>query len=237
MANILSAKRIKSFANERPKSLAALVAEHLRQMIFKRELELGEMLSEEKIASSLKVSRTPVREAFTLLQLQGLITILPKRGSFVFSFDANDIEEFIQYRLILETQTAPLALKNNRIKTSAKLYKAIALMKKSFSITDSHDIEEAMAYAEADNMFHNAFFEYCENHYLGQAYEIVAGRFAALRAHLTPLRRIHTRSYSEHVEIAKAFESGDVELVVKILTQHVTQTAVDYTYFLSKNSV
>lgn len=221
-------KPIRNITIDRPKSLAAIVAERLRQAILRAEFALGEMVSEEKIASAMNVSRTPVREALTMLQMQGLITILPQRGSFVFKPDANDLRALVQFRLILETQAAPLALKNDPVRALARLHKAIDMMDRA------RETENILAYAEADTIFHNTFFEFCGNRYLKEAYEIAAGRVAALRAHLAvPLEMHRSRTYSEHLDMAAAFANGDLDTLLEILSQHIENMEGNYIRALS----
>lgn len=216
-------KGMKAISISRPKSLAAIVAERLREAIMSAELSLGEMLSEEKIAASMNVSRTPVREALTMLQLQGLITIVPQRGSFVFKPDSEDLGALVQYRLMLEREAAQLAMKNNPVRAAAALGRIVAQMK------NASETDDLQIYAQADNQFHNVFFEFCENHYLSQAYEIAGGRIAALRAHLSfPLEMHRGRTLIEHIEIAEAFERGDLKTALAVLEVHITNMEENY---------
>ncbi len=216
MARILSAEQMKNIAKKRPKTLVVEVAEKIREMIFKREFALGEMLSEEQIAASMKISRTPVREAFSLLQLQGLITILPQRGSFVFTMGADDLGELIQYRLILEQQALTLAINVDRPNATARLNEVLE------QLTQAKRQEDPLTYAEADTLFHEVFFEYCGNHYLRQAYEIVSGKIAALRTHLAePLQIQNNPSYEEHMQMTKAFSRGELTQALEILRRHI----------------
>jgi len=216
-------KNTKTITIVRPKSLAAIVADRLRDAILKTELSLGEMLSEEKIANAMNVSRTPVREALTMLQLQGLINIIPQRGSFVFKPDAADLEALVQYRLMLETQAAQLAMKANPVKAAAALGRVVAAMERA------SENDDAAAYTEADSSFHNVFFEFCGNHYLSQAYEIAGSRIAALRAHLSqPLGMHRGRTLREHIEIAQAFERGDARTALGILEVHIANMRENY---------
>ena len=69
----------KKFAIEMPKSLTEIVAQRVRQAIIDGEFALGQMISEETLAESFGVSRTPVRDALTLLQTTGLVEIRSKR--------------------------------------------------------------------------------------------------------------------------------------------------------------
>lgn len=216
-------KGMKAISISRPKSLAAIVADRLRDAIMSAELSLGEMLSEEKIAAAMNVSRTPVREALTMLQLQGLITIVPQRGSFVFKPNADDLVALVQYRLMLEREAAKLAMTNNSVRTAAALNRVVAQMHKA------SENDDAQAYTHADNQFHTVFFENCGNHYLSQAYEIAGGRIAALRAHLSlPLEMHRGRTLVEHMEIAQAFEKGDLHTALEVLETHITNMNENY---------
>jgi DNA-binding GntR family transcriptional regulator len=207
----------------RAKSLAALVAERLKRSIFTTEIRLGEVLSEEKIAAAMRVSRTPVREALTLLQLQGLITIVPQRGSIVFRPDADDIKALVQYRLMLEMQAAPMAMKHAPLHAVAQLDKAVAAM------SVARETEDALAYADADGLFHSAFFEHCGNRYVREGYEVCANRISALRAHLSrPLEMFRSRTHTEHVDIAAAFARNDVDALLEILHVHISDMEGNY---------
>ena len=74
---------MRSLKLDTPKSLSQRVMQRLRQAIIDGEFALGAAISEEMVANSFGVSRTPVREAMGLLQAQGLVVIRPQVGSFV----------------------------------------------------------------------------------------------------------------------------------------------------------
>ncbi len=215
--------QLAEIAIERPKSLAVLVADRLRKAIFSTEIKLGQVLSEEQIASTMNVSRTPVREALTMLQLQGLIDIKPQRGSVVFKPDAADIEALVQYRLVLETSAAPLAMKQAPDATLHDLNEAIQQM------DEAREDNRSLDYAQADSRFHQAFFIHCGNHYFFEAYGMAAGKLSALRAHLAAPLEVHrSRAYSEHLEIAEAFKNRDIEQLNRVLSLHILAMTENY---------
>lgn len=212
----------------RPQSLAQTVAQRLKAAILGRELQLGEALSEEKIALSMDVSRTPVREALTILQLQGLIDIQPRRGSFVFKPDQDDLHAIVEYRMRLEIMVGELALTRAPDLLLADLAKSISVMEKA------RDNDDSLAYANADTQFHNAFFEHSGNHFFAEAYEIVAGRIAALRAHMSvPLALHRQRTFQEHLDIVEAVEKRDQDSLARQLRVHIAQMEPNYTSALS----
>lgn len=208
---------------QKPESLSLLVARHLKQAIVEARLKLGEALSEDKIATTLNVSRTPVREALNILRMQGLIDILPQKGSFVFLPSKQDIAALAEFRLMLERQGAALALARAPALTLKDMQKALRAMKKASASKDP------VAYARADDLFHMAVFDHCENAYLKDAYNAVAGRIAALRCHLSgPLKLYQNQTFGEHREIAAALAAGDLRLLQSRIGQHITGMQANY---------
>ena len=63
--------------------LRDVVFQTLRQAILKGELQPGERLMEIKLAETLGVSRTPIREAIRKLELEGLVVMIPRKGAAV----------------------------------------------------------------------------------------------------------------------------------------------------------
>jgi DNA-binding GntR family transcriptional regulator len=85
------------------KTASESVAEQLRAEVQRGDLRPGERLRQGEVARRFGVSTTPVREAFALLQAQGLVRIDPHRGAIVFHPTAEDVRELYEIRTILET--------------------------------------------------------------------------------------------------------------------------------------
>ena len=88
------------------------VAEQLRAQIHTGELKPGTRLRQAEVAERFGVSTTPVREAFALLQAQGLVRIDPHKGAIVFHPTADDARELYEIRVALETLAIGRALKS-----------------------------------------------------------------------------------------------------------------------------
>lgn len=80
----------------------------LRELILNGELKAGERVAEIPVSERLGVSRTPIREALTVLAQEGLLTAAGKRGYQVNSFSAKDIEDAVDIRGVLEGTAARL---------------------------------------------------------------------------------------------------------------------------------
>ena len=97
---------IKEFSNSF--SLTDEIADIVRERILKGEYEIGEKIKENQIATELRVSRTPIREAFKLLENEGLIDYIPNRGCFAKGFTKGHGDEYLLPRSDLRVCEKPL---------------------------------------------------------------------------------------------------------------------------------
>ena len=87
--------------------------EAIRKDIIYGEYELGESLSEVKICKKYHLSKTPVREALAVLQNEGLVNRIARRGSFVFDITVSEIKQIAESRYLLEDYAIKKSLKNH----------------------------------------------------------------------------------------------------------------------------
>jgi DNA-binding GntR family transcriptional regulator len=203
----------------RPNSLVHVVAERLRMAIVNAELGLGEALSEEALASAFGVSRTPVREALNLLQLQGLIEIAPQRGSFVFRPSTEDIERLCEFRIVLEVSAAPFAAAREHASALAALEQQLALLELAF------DDNDGLGYVRSDNGLHQVFFDYCGSKYFQNAYGLISSKIAAIRTNLSSGEHADQElSLGEHRQIVAYFRKNDMAPLAALLRVHIGRT-------------
>ena len=196
-------------------ALATIVEDRIRDAILTGELQLGEAVSEERLAHKLGVSRTPVREALTALQLQGLVTIVPQRGSFVFQPTEQDIADLCEYRLLIESKAMHLAHARNHHATLAALETALADMLRFEAEGNAADA------ARADASFHRAFLGHCGNPLLEQAYTLASGRAGAILFFARGSVQSRRNSNNEHRAIVDAFAAGKLVDAETVLGPHV----------------
>ncbi len=204
-------------------SLTARVTEHIREAIQNGEFKLGEGLSELKLAAALGVSRTPVREAFNALQLQGLIDVRPQAGSFVFMPAEENVSALCEFRRVMEVTALRLCFEYRREETLVQMRAASDAMEVARQASDH------LAISRADTDFHQAIISNSSNPYLIEAYKLVSGRVATLRTHnLLSLDTLLNRSISEHRLIIAAFAKGKLERAETILDEHISRMRVGY---------
>lgn len=211
-------------------SLTARVTERLRRAILDAEFGLGEALSEDKLAAALGVSRTPVRDSLTALQIQGLIDIKPQRGSFVFLPTAQDVAELCEIRSILEVQALRLSVARHKEAALERLRKGVEDMEAARAAGDY------LAVAHADTDFHAALVENSGNRYLVESYRLASGQVVALRSHvLLAEGNIRTQAVLEHKAIIAAIENGNLTEAESILGMHISKAIESYNLALRED--
>ena len=202
----------------RPQSLFETAAQYIRQAITKGHLKLGQPISEGALASSLGISKTPVREALAKLKMEGLVHVVPQKGTFVFTLSEKEVIDICELRYTLESTALAFAFDRNREPFLAAEKKTVDGMR---SARKANDEEQ---YLELDSAFHIHFFKYCGNQYLNDAYQLIAARVAAMRTHLSLVPGHTTKSFKEHIEILQSILDDNVAEAIKILDEHITRT-------------
>lgn len=209
----------------RPKSLTELVTETLRELIISGELELSEHLSEARIANDLNVSRTPVREAINRLEMEGLLTVEPQRGTFVFSLEPDELAKLCDARVCLETAALTEAIQNNPERLHERLSACCAAM------TAAREAGNDTAYLALDTAFHQHLMDCSGNRFLNDAYKAIAPKMAALRNRLGGHPEHMDKSYREHLEILDAVEARNLERALTTLRHHIDRKEGSYWNF------
>lgn len=206
-----------------PQSLMELTAEQIREAIIRGELPLGSKLSEQLLADRLDVSRSPVREALALLQIEGLVRVLPKRGTFVFTPDQKVVESLCDHRAVLEAACLDMALKRNPKSLLGGMRQGFEEMKQAISRND------AAAYASGDMRFHRSIIDSSDNFSIARVYGSTIGPLMALRSHLfTAMQAQVERSMAEHAALLEACEAGDSRHAQEIVSEHIGHLAEHY---------
>src|SRR5947199_5295065 len=115
--------------NERKLSASQRVEHHIKKAIYSGALRPRERIIEEDIASRLKCSRGPVREALLRLERDGLVVTIPRRGTFIHDISAESIDVVFQIRGKLEGLCVRYMREDMRPKDEAILRERLKKMK------------------------------------------------------------------------------------------------------------
>jgi DNA-binding GntR family transcriptional regulator len=216
---------------ERPRSLKELVVDELRSRIIDNRIQLGAALSENTLAADLGLSKTPVREALQQLQLEGLVEVLPQRGSFVFRIGVEQVEQISELRTVLELAACDLAIARNHGELVARMNAVMEEMQ------NAYDRDDTVSYHKLDGAYHQAFIELCGNPFLIEAFSQVGFRTQALRSRLSRIADLNSRSIAEHREMLDCVRSRDVPQLQALLAAHIDQTRLSYLRVLADHDL
>ncbi len=193
--------------------LRDLVAERLRRRIVTGELEAGARLNERKLAAELAVSRNPVREAIRTLEAAGLVEVLPRRGAFVATPDADRIAELMSIRRVLEGHAAGLAAQHH---TASELEELRATLDRGEAASYRGDHLRA---ASAHDEFHRLVDDMSHNPYISLATRPLRERTELVFSLLVDARA--DVQWSGHEQIFAAVEARDPEAAEAAVVDHV----------------
>ncbi len=196
-------------------SLRGRVFHHLREDILSGKYKEGDELKEVAIGEELGVSRTPVREAFRQLELEGLIQIIPNKGAYVTGITEKDVKDIYMIRSLLEGLCARWACEHITDAQMEEMEENIYLSK--FHAQKGH-LEQL---AELDNRFHEILYEACNSkmleHQLRDFHEYV------LRVRKKTLSNVNRgpKSNEEHELLMEAIKAKDANKAEKLANMHM----------------
>ncbi|MDO4517751.1 MAG: GntR family transcriptional regulator, partial [Bacillota bacterium] len=144
-------------------TLAAEIAEILRDRIITGKYAMGEKINESKIAKELKVSRTPVRLAFKQLAEEKLIECIPNKGSFAKGFSRKDMRDIYAVRKAVEQLAVEWAIENYDEEAITKLREQLEIMN---FYTDNNMYDKLLT---ANEEFHNIIYKMTASRFIMQA--------------------------------------------------------------------
>ncbi len=196
-------------------SLRGRVFHRLREDILSGKYNENDELKEVTIGEELGVSRTPVREAFRQLELEGLIQIVPNKGAYVTDITEKDVKDIYMIRSLLEGLCARWATENISDEQMEEMEENVYLAK--FHAQKGHYDQ----LAALDNRFHEIMYEACNSkmleHQLKDFHDYV------LRVRRKTLANVNrgTKSNEEHEQIMEAIKAKDADKAEKLANMHM----------------
>jgi DNA-binding GntR family transcriptional regulator len=194
-------------------SAAEIVAQRIRENIISGQLKPGNKLRETEICKWLQVSRTPIREAFRVLQSEGFVTHSPNYGVVVACLGVDDVAHLYRIRSALEQISAHDAAAH----ITKEQIAALKTINEDLSIFDETNPQRS---SDLDLRFHSMIAQASLNNIL---VEYLSGiyRKTAMVLKFIPFQKVRiAQTYKEHTDIINALESGDGELAGKYMEIH-----------------
>jgi DNA-binding GntR family transcriptional regulator len=191
------------------------VVSRLRHILMEGEIAPGARIPERELCASLGISRTPLREALKVLAAEGLVVLLPNRGSRAAKLTQKDVKELFEVCEALEATAGELACP--RI-TDEQLHEIAALQA---NMVEHYRAGDLLSYYRCNRLIHEAIVRAADNAVLAGFYESIAARIRRARF-ITPMSSEHwTLAVQEHEGILNALQRRDAGGLAHILRNHL----------------
>jgi DNA-binding GntR family transcriptional regulator len=185
----------------------------LREMIIRTDLAPGAAVCEADLMQRLGVGRTPLRDALHRLAHDGLVEILPRRGTFVTELTVRDLQHVFELCWTLQDLLARLAVERCTSAALAELDRLIALQ--------ANVPAEQGATNELDRELHELLLRIARNDYLTATYRRCRDTSARLRYLTRCGRESHADQRRFMLAVAEALEHGDAARLCEVLRDHL----------------
>jgi DNA-binding GntR family transcriptional regulator len=206
---------IKELQDVKSNSLSSIICRQLEEMILSGKIRSGERINESKLATVLKVSRAPIREACRQLEKHGMVEVFTNRGTFVRSIDAEEVEELYDIRAALEALAGERAAVRLTPKTRKELQASLAAME-TFASQGA-----VVDYYEANTEFHLRIIHTAGNKSLASIYKSICKQVSLFRKTSLSLPGRLNTSLEQHRGILAALLAGDANKAGALLRHHV----------------
>jgi DNA-binding GntR family transcriptional regulator len=218
----------KRFTKEIPESLSKCIGEIFANAIVEGKIKGGQKLVENEIQKRLGVSRSPIREAFRILERKGLVVNVPRKGTYVRKISENDIKENFPIRAYLEGLAARLAVPNLSPNDIARMESDLEIVIKSAKLKDYK------TYLKHHSNFHETFIRASKNTTLIEFLENLRRQsiwFRFTYFYVIDSSEVAIRAHSEILEL---FKKKDVEKVEFLVRNHILLALDGFIQFIKK---
>jgi DNA-binding GntR family transcriptional regulator len=198
--------------------LAQQVAAQIRDMIVQDHLKPGEWIREQALAGQLNVSRTPLREALKMLELEGLIRLFPNRGAVVTELTVEEVKEKLEVLAVLEGLGGKLAC---RKATDAEIAEIRAL---HYEMLATFSRENRLEYFKLNQRIHLAIVAASGNTSLIETHARINAQLYRVRFQSNLQNALWSTAIDEHEQIMSALVKRDNKALALLMQNHLGQT-------------
>lgn len=195
--------------------LRDVVFHTLRKAILTGQLKPGERLMEVHLANKLGVSRTPIREAIRKLELEGLVTMIPRRGAEVAQITEKSLKDVLEVRRALDVLSVELACERITKEEMEELYRACQEFEKAARE------KEPSVIAQADVRLHDIIVDATRNQRLKQLVNNLSEQMYRYRFVYIQEANQYENLIEEHREVYESIAERNKERAARAARLHI----------------
>jgi DNA-binding GntR family transcriptional regulator len=200
-------------------TVRAIVARKLREAIMSGNLKPGQRLVERELCEMMGVSRPSIREAFRVLEADGLVNTVPHRGPVVSTISLEEARQLYAARAVLEGFAGRECARLHDAAVTRSMGSALTRLKAALAERDM------MAILEAKTDFYAALIGGCQNTFIERMLKPLHDRITLLRiTSMSQPKRVN-KSLREVTAIWRAIASGDEDLAERCCVDHIKAAA------------
>ena len=200
--------------------LRDVVFQTLREAILRGTIKPGERLMEIQLSQQLGVSRTPVREAIRMLELEGLVNMTPRKGAAVAAISEKSLRDVLEVRCALEELSVRLACERMSWEQFEQLRTANV---KFAQVAEGEDITEI---AKSDEAFHDIIYYSTDNDKLILLLNQPREQMYRYRIEHIKIKERRSMLIREHQEIIDALRERDSTTAVLVMRRHINNQEI-----------
>ena len=204
------------YAVARAQSLREQAVEQLRKSIVTGQLKPGSMHSEQSIAATMAISRTPIREALLQLSSEGLVEFIPQRGVRITTVDPEHLVQVFEFRAAIEGHCAAQLARKADPAVLAELDRQRELSR----------ADDRLAWVEANMDFHSKLVAASNNRLMLETLAPLGSHTMRIGYRMNYRRQRMDESIDEHSAVVEAIRHRDPERARQLAFEHLYITTV-----------
>lgn len=205
-----------------PNSISDQIYDLLKKKILNSEILPGERLMQEEVAKAFNASRTPIRQAFHLLEKDGLVERLPQNGFRITRLELETIKDLFAIRGVLEAYGVELACERIEPKTIETLR---SIRDQAQQMLESSDIPRETKLRrifEFNSQFHETIYRSTNSRYLMDLISNLRNTVLRLRALGVRKKGSWKQALNEHSRLIDCLERKDKKAAGKLMRRHIS---------------
>lgn len=200
----------------------------LRRQIIELRLRPGAILSIKELCGHFGLSRSPLRDALIRLSQEGLVTMLPQRGTMIAQIDFRRVEEERFLRVSVERQVMALFMQRHAAADIARLEESVARQNRCVTAGDLR------GFMDLDDDFHEIFYRAADKSFCASTIRHVSGHYRRVRLLSCVDSSISREILAQHHEMMAAIRAEDGGRVLRLFDRHLGKLDEEEPLFLRK---